>query len=84
MLWAQELVTYRTGESDPSQSNIEGGAALELMGPQGVSGGTFGCVSAGRGGGVGTKPCNLAALLAVGGVNRLLAIPEDLEQAFLR
>ena len=36
------------------------------------------------GGGGGTKPCNLAALLAVGGVNRLLANHEDLVQAFLR
>ena len=36
------------------------------------------------GGGGGTKPCNLAALLAVGGVNRLRASREDLDQAFLR
>ena len=33
-----------------------------------------------RAGGFGTKPCKLAALLAVGGVNRLLAIHEDLHQ----
>ena len=31
------------------------------------------------GGGGGTKPCNLAALLTAGGVNRLLAIHEGLD-----
>ena len=35
------------------------------------------------GGGWGAQPCNLAALLAVGGVHQLLAIHEDLDQAFL-
>ena len=39
--------------------------------------------SEGDGAGVGTKPCNLTALLAVGGVNRLLAILA-LVQAFFR
>ena len=39
-----------------------------------------GAAGGGGGGGVGTKSCNFAALLAVGGGNRLLAIHKDLDQ----